>query len=253
MSATIEIVRVSKRFGPQQVLDDASLQVQDGEFVSLVGPSGCGKTTLLRMIAGLEVPTSGNVLVNGDQPSSACRLHEVGVAFQTPALVPSLSALDNVCLTLDIIGKTNNCLDPQALLEQFGLGEFMHHYPHQLSGGMRQRVNIASAMVHRPSVLLLDEPFGALDEITRELMGEWLADVLGHTRQTVVFVTHDVEEATLLSDRVIVMSPRPGRICEQLDIRLPKPRTRKLRTTDEFVRLVFEARGTLNRVIGGEQ
>jgi NitT/TauT family transport system ATP-binding protein len=253
MSAAIEVVGVSKRFGPTRILDNIGLEVQDGEFVSLVGPSGCGKTTLLRIIAGLEIPTSGKVLVNDDQPSSACRLHKIGVAFQTPALVPSLTALDNVRLTLDIIGRTDCCLDPRALLERFGLGEFMRHYPHQLSGGMRQRVNIACAMVHQPAVLLLDEPFGALDEITRELMGEWLADILGASRQTVVFVTHDVEEATLLSDRVMVMSPRPGRIYSELNIRLPKPRTRRLRTSDEFVHQVLRARDALNRVIGGEQ
>jgi NitT/TauT family transport system ATP-binding protein len=252
MSAAIEVVGVSKRFGPTHILADVHLEVQDGEFVSLVGPSGCGKTTLLRIIAGLETPSCGTVLVDGDQPSSACRLHRIGVAFQTPALVPSLTALENVRLTLDIIGNSGCCLDPRALLERFGLGEFMYHYPHQLSGGMKQRVNIACAMVHQPAVLLLDEPFGALDEITRELMGEWLADVLGASRQTVVFVTHDVEEATLLSDRVMVMSPRPGRIDDELDIGLPKPRTRRLRTGDEFVHLVLKARGALNRVIGGE-
>jgi NitT/TauT family transport system ATP-binding protein len=245
----IDVERVSKRFGPILALDDVSLKVGEGEFVSLIGPSGCGKTTLLRVIAGLEDPTIGEVLVNGDPPFVACKKHEIGVAFQTPALVPSLTAQDNVALTLRICCNGRQ-LDPCELLGEFGLAGFLNHYPHQLSGGMRQRVNIACALVHKPSVLLLDEPFGALDEITREQMGEWLAGVLSKSGQTVVFVTHDVDEAILLSDRVIVMSSRPGRIHEEFKIGLPKPRGRELRTKSQFIELALQVRQSLYQTMG---
>jgi len=164
---------VGKRFRETQVLQDVTLLVGEGEFISLIGPSGCGKTTLLRLIAGLETTSDGEVCVFGASPSQASRRHEIGVAFQRPALLPSRTALGNVELTLEITGKEKS-LDPRQLLADFGLGDFMQHYPHQLSGGMQQRVNIACAMVHNPRILLMDEPFGALDELTRESLGDWL-------------------------------------------------------------------------------
>ena len=247
MSA-IDFQQVGKRFGQTTALQEVSLAVREGEFVSLIGPSGCGKTTMLRMVAGLDAPTSGTVMVNGASPAAACHDHAVGVAFQRPALVASRTALDNVKLTLEITGKRNS-LPPEQLLRDFGLGDFLRHYPHQLSGGMQQRVNIAAALVHNPSILLLDEPFGALDELTREAMAEWLGQVLLTTPKTVLFVTHSVEEATILSDRVVVLSPRPGRIADILTIDLPRPRTKLVRTQDAFLHEVARVRESLYRAI----
>jgi len=252
MSATIEVTKVTKQFGPVTALDGVDLILQQGEFISLIGPSGCGKTTLLRLAAGLDEPSSGVVKVNGDPPFAACKKHAIGVAFQRPALIPSRTALQNVHLTLEITGK-NGCLSPEKLLRDFGLGNFLNHYPHQLSGGMQQRVNIACAMAHNPAVLLLDEPFGALDEMTRETLGDWLANVLSGTRQTVVFVTHSVAESVILSDQVVLMSPHPGKIAGIFPVDLPRPRTREMRTSKEFSRLVTEVRKCLYGFNGGEK
>ncbi|HRW03823.1 MAG TPA: ABC transporter ATP-binding protein [Caldilineaceae bacterium] len=249
MSA-IEFRNVTKRFGQVTALEEVNLAVKAGEFVSLIGPSGCGKTTMLRVVAGLEDATGGMVAVNGHPPAVACREHQVGVAFQRPALVESRTALNNVKLTLEITGKQNS-LPPDQLLRDFGLGDFLHHYPHQLSGGMQQRVNIAAALVHNPPILLMDEPFGALDELTRETMAEWLGGVLQRSAKTVLFVTHSVEEATILSDRVVVLSPRPGRIAEVLDINLPKPRGKAIRTHVDFLQEVARVREALYRAIPG--
>ena len=245
---TIEFSQINKQFGDVQALRGVSLTVQNGEFVTLIGPSGCGKTTMLRIAAGLEEPTGGTVLVNGDTPKNACRQHQIGVAFQRPALLASRSALRNVRMTLEITGRAG-ALSPDDLLTDFGLGDFHHHYPHQLSGGMQQRVNIAAALVHDPAILLLDEPFGALDELTRESMGEWLGDVLNRSAKTVIFVTHSVEEATILSDRVVVLSARPGRIAEVIDIGLPRPRSRAFRTDENFLREVASVRSALYRAV----
>lgn len=243
MSA-IDFVNVGKKFGQIEALRDVSLRVREGEFISLIGPSGCGKTTMLRIVAGLEDATAGEVTVNGAPPSEACRAHQVGVAFQRPALLPSRTAISNVKLTLEITGAKNS-MPPGKLLQDFGLGEFLDHYPHQLSGGMQQRVNIAAALVHNPSILLLDEPFGALDELTREAMADWLAQVLMHTPKTVLFVTHSVEEATILSDRVVVLSARPGRIAEILQIAFPRPRVKEVRTQPQFLQEVARVRAAL--------
>ena len=245
---TIEFSRVSKQFGEVEALDGVSLTINDGEFVTLIGPSGCGKTTMLRIAAGLEEPSAGEVKVNGDTPKNACREHQIGVAFQRPALLASRTALRNVGMTLEITGR-EGALSPGELLTDFGLGEFHHHYPHQLSGGMQQRVNIAGALVHDPAILLLDEPFGALDELTRESMGEWLGGVLGRSSKTVIFVTHSVEEATILSDRVVVLSARPGRIAEVIEIALPRPRSKAFRTDENFLREVARVRSSLYRAV----
>ena len=244
----IEFLKVDKQFGQVEALQDVSLTVKDGEFVSLIGPSGCGKTTMLRIAAGLEEPSGGDVRVNGDTPRNACREHQIGVAFQRPALLASRSALRNVGMTLEITGQ-DGALSPAELLTDFGLGEFHHHYPHQLSGGMQQRVNIAAALVHDPAILLLDEPFGALDELTREAMGEWLGGVLSRSSKTVIFVTHSVEEATILSDRVVVLSARPGRIAEIIEVGLPRPRSRSSRTDENYLREVARVRTSLYRAV----
>ncbi len=259
----VEIRQVAKRFGRDRprrnggstpaVLEDVDLTVQAGEFVALTGASGCGKTTLLRLLAGLEEPTSGAIRVFGQSPAQACRQRQIGVAFQHPALVPSRTALENVRLTLEIVGTGRNGpgTNPTKLLEDFGLGKYLHHYPHQLSGGMRQRVNIACALVHSPRVLLLDEPFGALDELTRASMMDWLADILRRTGQTAVLVTHNIEEAVCLSDRIAVLGRRPGRIAEIIPICLARPRAETFRATTEFLRVVAETRTVVRRVACG--
>ncbi len=246
--SAIEFSAVAKQFGQVEALSNINLSAKEGEFISLIGPSGCGKTTMLRIAAGLEEPTSGQVTINSQSPRQACRQHRIGVAFQRPALLPSRTAIDNVKLTLEVTGAQHG-MPPEKLLQDFGLGDFLRHYPHQLSGGMQQRVNIAAALVHNPPILLLDEPFGALDELTRETMAEWLGQVLIRAPKTVLFVTHSVEEATILSDRVVVLSARPGNIAEVLTIGLPKPRTKAERTKAPFLQEVARVREALYRAI----
>lgn len=214
---------VSKVFDETQVLDGIALNVAKSERIALIGPSGCGKTTLLRLIAGLETATAGRVSLSERSPLEATREHLIGLAFQKAALVPTRTALENVQLTLEITGD-EGVFDPEKLLHDFGLEGFEDHFPHQLSGGMQQRVNIAASLVHDPRYLLLDEPLGALDEMTRHGMILWLEGVLEKTRPTVVLVTHSIEEAVLLCDRVIVLHPRPGRIAADIEVGLPRPR-----------------------------
>jgi NitT/TauT family transport system ATP-binding protein len=248
----IEVLGVAKWFGSLQALSRIDLTVQEGEFVSLVGPSGCGKTTLLRIVAGLEEPTEGTVLVVGVSPREACKNHSIGVAFQQPALVPSRTARRNVDLTRLVTGTTG-VMVPADMLLAFGLDRAsLDKYPHQLSGGMQQRVDLACAMIHNPDVLLLDEPFGPLDEQTREIMGEWLGGVLAESRQAVLFVTHSVEEAVLLSDRVLVMSTCPARFAGCVEIDLPFPRSRSLRTTSTFLDYVIRVREILYTTMDGQ-
>jgi NitT/TauT family transport system ATP-binding protein len=239
---------VSKSFADNSVIEDVNLTVEKGEFIALIGASGCGKTTLLRMCAGLEQPSSGSIEIFGKPPSAATSAHEIGVAFQRPALVPSRTALENVRLTLKITGGSD-AMDPVTLLTHFGLAEAVNRYPHQLSGGMQQRVNIACALVHQPALLLLDEPFGALDEITRERLVDWLAEVLRESRRTTLLVTHSVEEAITLSTRVFVMSRRPGRIATEIAVPLPAIRDFEVRQSEQYLNLVRAARDALHSAI----
>lgn len=214
------------------------LAVAEGEFVSIIGPSGCGKSTLLRIIGGLQAPTAGTVIVGGAHPREAQRSKDIGFVFQDASLMPWRSVISNVRLPLEV-NKNGHVADPNALVELVGLAGFRDYYPHQLSGGMQQRVALARALTTNPTLLLMDEPFGALDEITRsamryELLRIWRAGVNGKP-STVVFVTHSITEAVLLSDRVVVMTPQPGRIAAVIDIDLPRPREEEIEMDAAFI------------------
>jgi NitT/TauT family transport system ATP-binding protein len=233
-------------------LDGVSLAVHDGEFLAVVGPSGCGKSTLLRLIAGLIDPVSGRVVLKEKEVRGAQT--ELGIVFQTPVLLEWRTVLDNVLLQLEL-----RSIEPRpyrerahALLAQVGLGEFADRYPRELSGGMKQRAAIVRALIHDPPLLLMDEPFGALDALTREQMRIDLEALWAKTRKTVVFITHSIDEAVLLADRVAVMSPRPGRIEREIPIGLPRPRGLDARKRPEFlaateaIQEIFLARGVLH-------
>lgn len=205
--------------GGVRALHNVSFDLENGEFLSIVGPSGCGKTTLLRIVDGLIAPDEGEVRVDGCHPSPG---PHIGVVFQQPRLLPWKTAFDNVVFPLRANGvPTGTCVErANDTLELVGLGEFRHAYPGELSGGMEQRVGLARAIAMDPELLLMDEPFGALDAITRQVMQRELARICGELKTSVVFVTHDIDEAVLLSDRVLVMSPQPGRIADSVSVSL---------------------------------
>jgi NitT/TauT family transport system ATP-binding protein len=225
-------------------LQNINLDVQAGEFVSLIGPSGCGKSTLLRLIADLIAPSSGDLSVNGKPPSQARLDRDYGMVFQAATLYDWRTVTKNVQLPLEIMGYPPDKRKARAreMLELVELGKFEQHYPWQLSGGMQQRVAIARALAFEPSLLLMDEPFGALDEFTRERMNMELLRIWRQTGITVVFVTHSIPEAVFLSSRVVVMSPRPGRITQVIDIDLPHPRVFETRELPRFFELVTQVR-----------
>ena len=231
-------------------LKDANLEVQDGEFVSLIGPSGCGKTTLLRLIADLIQPTSGQLLVSGKNPRQARMDRDYGYVFQAPALLEWRTVLKNVMLPLEVMGfaRTERQERAAKLLEMVGLNDFHKQYPWQLSGGMQQRVSIARALAFDPNILLMDEPFGALDEITRETMNLELLRIWQETKKTVVFVTHSIAEAVFLSSRIVVMTPRPGKIERIIPVDLPYPRDGEIRESKAFFELATEVRESLRDV-----
>jgi NitT/TauT family transport system ATP-binding protein len=225
-------------------LKDVSLDIEEGEFVALLGPSGCGKTTLLRIIADLLEPTLGAVSIGGLSPRENRLRQKYGMVFQAPVLFEWRSVRDNIRLPLEIMKvrkeEQEKRIDEQ--LDLVGLEGFAASYPSQLSGGMQQRVGIARALAIKPELLLMDEPFSALDEFTREKLNEDLLDIWSKTRKTVVFVTHNITEAVFLSDRVFVLSPHPGRLSSVIDVDLPRPRTREMRESPEFFALVSKIR-----------
>lgn len=220
-----------------EALRDISFDVRPHEFVSILGPSGCGKSTLLRLLAGFIAPTSGSVTVGGVNPEEAREKGLLGVVFQSPVLLPWRTVLSNVAFLLELQKMPRKAREEKArfYIDMVGLSGFESHRPHQLSGGMQQRVSIARALAFGPSVLLMDEPFGALDALTRDRMGFDLLDIWKRDRKTVVFVTHSVQEAVLLSDVVVVMTPRPGRVRLIRPIDLGRPRRKDQRIQMEFV------------------
>ncbi|QEW22376.1 Aliphatic sulfonates import ATP-binding protein SsuB [Marinibacterium anthonyi] len=226
----------SRGHGRVRALDGVSLNVAEGEFVSIVGPSGCGKSTLLRTAADLLAPTEGDVRIGGENPHTVRLRREVGYVFQDAALLEWRRIIDNVMLPLELAGMAaaKRRAKARSLMDLVGLADFENAYPRELSGGMRQRASIARALSTDPRVLLMDEPFGALDQITRDRLNLELLEISQRLGTTVLFVTHSIREAVLLSDRVVVMSPRPGRIHGIIDIDLPRPRALDVRKQPRF-------------------
>jgi NitT/TauT family transport system ATP-binding protein len=233
--------------GQVNALSKIGLQIGQGEFVSLIGPSGCGKTTLLRMIADLERPTAGEIVVNGVSAAQARLARAYGYVFQAPALYPWRTIERNVMLPLEIMGMAAEERKARArrYLELVNLTGFERRFPWQLSGGMQQRASIARALSFDPALLLMDEPFGALDEIVRDHLNEQLLQLWAKTGKTVVFVTHSIPEAVFLSTRIVVMSPRPGRIIDVIDCDFPRERGLDFRDTPEFLAIAHRVRGGL--------
>jgi NitT/TauT family transport system ATP-binding protein len=255
----IRLDRVEKTYRTRRgdlvrALADISLDVADNEFVTLVGASGCGKSTLLKLVAGLTPATRGTVTIDGQAVREP--FPDVGFVFQHPVLLPWRSVLDNVLFSVEMLGRDVRQYRKQAgdLLELTGLGGFETKYPRELSGGMQQRVAICRALLPDPSLLLMDEPFGALDAMTREELSLELLRIWEERRKTILFVTHSIPEAILLADRVVVMTPRPGRIARVLDVDLPRPRTMELefdprfkQASDEVRALIFAGRSAAAR------
>ncbi len=251
-SAGICIDGVAKSFGPLDALAPVDLHVAPGEIVTLLGPSGCGKTTLLRLVAGLATPTAGAITVDGDRPGAARAAKRFGFVPQSPALLPWRTVEANVRVLQDVNRAANPAVlpDPVALLDAVGLGGFRAAAPHELSGGMQQRVALARAFALGAPYLLMDEPFAALDEITRADMRHLLAELCEPRRTTVVFVTHSIAESVFLSDRVAVLSPRPGRIVGVVDVDLPRPRVAELEDDPAFFAIETRVRHLLHEGAG---
>jgi NitT/TauT family transport system ATP-binding protein len=242
----LEAIHLSKQYATRQgslsAIEDVSFEVAEGEFLCFVGPSGCGKTTLLHLLAGLVLPSRGHVCLHGQPVESPCQ--EIGFVFQKANLMPWRTVLDNVLLPLQIqrMSPTEAQQRASHALELVGLTEFAANYPRELSGGMEQRVAIARALAHEPEILLLDEPFGALDALTRERLNQELLRVWEISRKTVAMVTHDIREAVFLADRVLVLSQRPGRVAATVPITLPRPRSLSIFYSEAFSALAYEVR-----------
>ena len=230
--------------GPVQALKDVSLEVGGGDFVSFIGPSGCGKTTLLRAIAALEIPTKGNLTVNGKSPDSARIDREYGYVFQAAGLYPWRTVEGNIKLPLEIMGYPKAEIKEriQKVIELVELKGFEKKFPWQLSGGMQQRASIARALAFDANILLMDEPFGALDEIVRDRLNSELLDLWRQTKKTICFVTHSIPEAVFLSTKIVVMSPRPGRITDTIQSTLPLKRDLNIRDSQDFIKIAQRVR-----------
>ena len=230
--------------GPVHALKDVSLEVEEGDFVSFIGPSGCGKTTLLRAIAALEIPTKGHLTVNGKSPDDARIDREYGYVFQAAGLYPWRSVEGNIKLPLEIMGysQAEKKERIQKVIELVELKGFEKKFPWQLSGGMQQRASIARALAFDANILLMDEPFGALDEIVRDRLNSELLDLWMQTKKTICFVTHSIPEAVFLSTKIVVMSPRPGRITDIITSTLPNKRELNIRDSQEFIKIAQRVR-----------
>ena len=253
--SVVELKGVTKQFarGNTVALQNIDLTIEAGEFVSLIGPSGCGKSTLLRTIGDLVEPTSGTIVVNGKPAEQARRDRDYGIVFQDPVLYDWRTVAKNIALPLEMLSwdRAKRVARVQEMMELVELTGFEGHHPWQLSGGMQQRVSIARALSFSPALLLMDEPFGALDEMTRERLNTELLRIWQETSSTIVFVTHSIAEAVFLSTRVVVMSARPGRIAAIIDVDLKQPRTAETREDPRYFELVTEVREALAR--GGAQ
>ena len=238
----IQVQKLGKTYStsnhPLIALDDMSFSIREGEFVSVVGPSGCGKSTLLQILGGLIQATAGNVLVDSEAVADPLP-GKIAIVFQEPLLLPWKTALENVNLPLEIrgMGTEQSQLRAKSMLDLVGLTDFSDRYPHQLSGGMQQRVSIARGLAQEPRIILMDEPFGALDEQTRVRMGEELTRIRMATKKTILFVTHSLSEAIYLSDRILVMGSNPGRIIDELTVSIPRGRPIDMMEAPEFSRL----------------
>jgi NitT/TauT family transport system ATP-binding protein len=243
----VEIGGVRKSFRARSgeeivALADFSLAIPPRQLVAILGPSGCGKSTLLRLIAGLVPPTSGAIRIGGAPVAGPRR--DIGMVFQTPVLLPWRTILKNVLVPAEVMGFERREAERRGreLLELVGLAGFADNYPNELSGGMRQRVAIARALMHDPATLLMDEPFGALDAMTRDVMNLELLRIWHASRKTIVLVTHSIDEAVFLADRVVVMSPRPGRISDAVEVPLPRPRSARTRSDPDYIRITERLR-----------
>ena len=250
MSVRVKIDHLSVTYKSEKAetcaIADLCFEVYDNDFITIIGPSGCGKTTLLKIIGGLLKPSKGEVFVDGKSAIQARKEAKFGFVFQDPVLLPWRSAIENVNLPIEILGarKREDIKDPMELLKLVGLEGFEHSYPRELSGGMQQRVAIARALVFDPEILLMDEPFGAIDEITREKLNLELLRICAEAKKTVIFITHSVPEAIFLGNKCVVLSERPARLKTVIDIDLPQ-RTKHTKETLEFVKLVAEGRRNL--------
>ena len=248
MTAVVEATNLGLTFptgdGDVVALTDVNLTIEKGDFVSFIGPSGCGKTTFLRTIADLEKPTSGTLTINGMSAAEARKARAYGYVFQAAALYPWRTIEKNVALPLEVIGfpKAEQQIRIQRTLDLVGLSGFEHKYPWQLSGGMQQRASIARALAFDADLLLMDEPFGALDEIVRDYLNAELLKLWARTEKTIAFVTHSIPEAVYLSTKIVVMSPRPGRVTDIIESTLPKERPLEIRETREFLEIAHRVR-----------
>ena len=252
----VKIESVSKQYGTNGnsvlALRDVSLDVRAGEFLALIGPSGCGKSTLLKLVGDLLKPSEGYISINGRTPHAARQSRDCGIVFQMPTLMEWRTIARNIELPLEVVGTPHAEREQRSaeLLDMLRLRDFAARYPDELSVGMQQQVAIARALADRPRILLMDEPFGALDEITRERLGRELLDIWQRARVTILFVTHSIDEAVMLSTRVAVLTPRPGHIAQIIDIDLPRPRSADMRETPQYAQHIRLVRDAL-RATGG--